>query len=74
MNRPYAIAIKSAPDTPLLTLGSGLPTAIEGKPIHYRRREMAYEKKFSHRGSGEVIDLPNERLARLGRGHPAAGC
>jgi hypothetical protein len=65
MNRPYAIAIKSAPDTPLLTLGSGLPTAIEGKPIHYRQREMAYEKKFSHRGSGEVIDLPNERLARL---------
>lgn len=43
---------------------SGLPTAIEGKPVYYRRKELAKVGSFVHRGTGRTENITRERMLK----------
>lgn len=65
MSDPYAIALAASVPAPVLTLGSGLPTEIEGQPVAYRRKEIARAGKYVHRGTRKEFELTPARLAAL---------
>jgi hypothetical protein len=41
---------------------AGLPTSIEGKPVHYRRKELARVGPFVHRGTGRSEVITRDRM------------
>lgn len=47
---------------PLPLALSGLPTRIENKPVHYRRKEIAKVGSFVHRGTGRVVSISRQRM------------
>ena len=65
MGEPFAIALAASVPTPVLTMGSGLPSEIEGEPVAYRRKEIARAGKYVHRGTRKEFELTPARLAEL---------
>lgn len=57
------ISLSTPTATPVLALGTSLPASIEGKPVYYRRKEIARAGHYVHRGTKEEFDITAERMA-----------